>query len=144
MRKRLFTRTLAECTTPLTDEALGGRGKMQARLLRDWPQIVGPDMAKRCAPDSLTFPRDGGGNGTLTLRASAAHALDIHYAEPVLLERLASYFGYRAITRLRIVQTRENAPLPSLPAAQAELGEALGRLARALQSGNTSGMIVKK
>lgn len=136
MRKRRpFPRSLAECIAPAADPVLTGRGKLQARLTRDWGRIAG-EAAAISLPHSLTFPKQSASEGVLTLAVPAAHAMEIQYMEPLLLERIASYLGYRAVTRIRIQQTREEQAAP-LPAQDAALAEKLAALARSLQSDAT-------
>ena len=90
----------------LTREAFGGRGFHRATVLTDWPAIVGPRVAARTCPEKI------GRAGTLVVRAAGAFAVELQHMEPVLLERIATHFGYRAVTRLAIRQ----GPLPERPA----------------------------
>lgn len=70
----------------------------------DWPQIVGSDFARFCEVEKLTFPYKQRQNGRLTVRASSAMAVAITYQEPLILEKINSYFGYQAVSKLVILQ----------------------------------------
>jgi hypothetical protein len=50
---------------------------------------------------------------TLVVRVEGARALDLHYQSRQIVERVNAYFGYAAVSELRLLQ----APLaPALPA----------------------------
>jgi hypothetical protein len=89
---------------------LGKQGLGEAQLLQEWPAIIGADLARHCWPIKLSFPRGKRSDGTLRLRVASAVALEIQHREPVLLERINGYFGYRAVIRLTLTQ---GAPLPA-------------------------------
>lgn len=90
------------------------RGFQQVHILRNWAAIVGDGLASMSAPEKLSFPRAKGDEqrraegGTLTVRVDGPMALEFTHQEPQILERINSYYGYRAVTRLKLVQ----APLP--------------------------------
>lgn len=99
-------RGLATTLSRVTGALFRARGFAEAGVLTDWPDIVGRPLA------DVTCPLRLGRDGALEVRVSGAWALELAHLEPVLLERIAGYCGYRAVTRLRIVQ----GPLPSRPA----------------------------
>lgn len=86
----------------LLDPAARRRGLVDARLLTDWPTIVGSHLAARCQPLKLGRDR-GGAGGVLHLRVSGAAALELQHSEPQVIERINSHFGYPAVARLRLV-----------------------------------------
>lgn len=95
---------LAVNVPAITRAAIGSRGFAEAGLVTHWPEIIGADLARGCQPDMLRFPKGERSDGTLTLRCIGALALEIQHQSPYLIERINSYFGYRAIARLRLVQ----------------------------------------
>jgi|GraSoi_2013_60cm_1033757.scaffolds.fasta_scaffold07827_2 hypothetical protein len=104
---------------------LGKQGLGEAQLLAEWPAIIGEELARHCWPIKLSFPRGERRDGTLRLRVASALALDIQHREPVLLERINGYFGYRAVIRLALVQggappEERSAPPPLRPLEPAE------------------------
>jgi hypothetical protein len=109
---------------------LGKQGLGEAELLQEWPTIIGANLARQCWPIKLSFPRGKRRDGTLRLRVASAVAIEIQHREPVLLERINGYFGYRAVIRLALVQggmppAPDSTP-PPRPLAAAER-QALGR-----------------
>ena len=109
-------RAVAQLVPRLTEKALGKRGLAHANLIVDWPAIVGPEIANECQPEKLAFPRGERNRGVLHLRASGPVALEVQHDTPRLLERINGYFGYRAVTEIRLIQaqpkTIEKIPKP--------------------------------
>ncbi len=103
-------RRLPELLNQLLDPAARRRGLVESRLLTAWPTIVGPDLAARCQPVRLGGGRDGRG-GVLHLHATGGAALELQHGAPQLLERINGFFGYTAVSRIRLIQ----APLPRRP-----------------------------
>lgn len=98
-------KTLHPFLSKVAEGALKKRGFPNADVLMEWPKIVGPDLAKTTYPKSLSFPTHSRRDGTLTVTTGGAFALTLEMMRPVVLERVNLYFGYTAVTRLRIVQT---------------------------------------
>lgn len=97
-RRRAAPRALAGLVAPLTRPAFADRGFHQAAILTEWRRIVGADLADRCA--ALSLDREG----TLTVRAGGAAALEIQHIEPQIRERIATYFGFHAVKRVALRQ----------------------------------------
>ncbi len=93
----------------LTRPAIGRRGFAEAGVITEWPAIVGPALAAQTCPLKITRAGGESPSGTLHLRvASGAMAMQLQHLEPLVIERVNGYFGYRAIDRLAITQ----GPLP--------------------------------
>lgn len=99
----------------LTQKSFEKFGFSAATLLTDWAAIVGSGLARDTVPERLKWPRaigvDAGNDGatgrpgaTLVLRVDPARALDIEYKRAQILDRINGYFGYRAVSEIRIVQ----------------------------------------
>lgn len=105
----------------LTQKAFEKYGFSTATLLTDWARIVGADLARDTAPERLKWPRGtvsdetGTGGATLVLRVDPARALDVSYKERQIMERINTYFGYRAIEALRIIQAPIASQRPAEP-----------------------------
>jgi hypothetical protein len=107
----------------LTKTVMQKFGFSTAALLTDWSQIVGPDLARYTRPMKLKWPRTpadaldveqaGRPGATLYLQVDGARALDVQYKARQIVDRINSYFGYRAVADMRIEQT----PAPALEKA---------------------------
>jgi hypothetical protein len=109
----------------IAGKTLGKRGFGEAQLVQHWTEIVGERLAKDASPLKLSFPRGGRRDGTLKLRVTPGIALEIQHDEPLLLERINGFFGYRVITRISLQQTgpapsHETRPRRLLTAAETE------------------------
>lgn len=102
---------LAATLSRITDAALRKRGFAQSAVITNWAEIVGAELADHTAPQRLAFPRSGRGGrggGTLHVRVAGALATELQHLEPLVLERINTYFGYQAVARLAL----EQGPLP--------------------------------
>jgi len=111
-RGGLFPTALSKLTQEITKPALKKRGFAEHRLLTDWPMIAGEECARFTCPIKVSYPRNGEQErtqeaGTLHVEVLSAWALEMQYQQPVILERITQYFGYRAITRIVLHQTQK-------------------------------------
>jgi hypothetical protein len=105
---------LAASLTAVTKRSFARRGLTGADIARQWPAIVGRDLAAHCRPRQLRFPKPGEAvDGRLTLRVAPGWALEVQHLEPLMLERINGFFGYRAVARLVLQQ----GPLPAVRGA---------------------------
>lgn len=106
----------------LTKPLFAKRGLADGAIVAEWAAIVGPTLANQSAPEKIVYPGGQSTEGTLHLRiASGGLAVELQHLQPLLLERINSYFGYRAVARLRLIQ----APVPKPPARVAGTPRAL-------------------
>lgn len=156
-------RALAPTVAKLLRPALARRGFAALSIVERWGDIVGPLLAARTMPERIAFPPGKREDGTLHLRVDGgALALELQHAEALILERINGHFGYRAVTRLRLIQRpmperlrlpRAN-PVPDAPAdplltdrlaviADDDLRAALARLGQAVRT-RDAGQAAKK
>jgi hypothetical protein len=95
-------------STPLGTEAgLTGQaafvraGFTDPTLLLRWEEIAGTETAALAQPIKLS---DGPSGGVLTLKAEPGAALFLQHESRALCERINTYLGRTAVTRLRFVQ----------------------------------------
>ena len=89
------------------------RGFAAATVLTHWAEIAGSDLAPLCRPVKVSHA-DGGLGGTLVLLTSGAAAPMVQMQLPALKERINAAYGYAAIARIRLTQTSERLPAPSM------------------------------
>ena len=99
------------------------RGFFEASVFTDWPTIVGPDLSGQCAPLRLVRGPEGEG-GTLHVRVTGPLALELQHLEPQVIERINSFYGFRAVAGLRMHQgpifAAKKPARPEKPAAAPE------------------------
>ena len=79
------------------------RGFFEASVFSDWNAIIGPGLSDQCVPMRLARGPEGEG-GTLHVRVTGPLALELQHLEPQVIERINSFYGFRAIARLRMHQ----------------------------------------
>lgn len=103
MRRGGGLRRLPDLLSHLLDPAARRRGLAEAKLLTEWPTIVGPGLAARCQPIRLGKSTEQRG-GVLVLHVAGTAALELQHSELQILERINGFFGYPAVSRLRLIQ----------------------------------------
>lgn len=105
--RRATTKGFKRTATLLTGQirrASESRGFAQSRLLTDWAEVAGPDIATIARPVEVSYGR-GGMGATLTLLTTGAQAPMLEMQREQLREKVNAVYGYNAIARVRITQT---------------------------------------
>ena len=98
-----FKRTSALLTQRIRT-ASESRGFAQSRLLTQWSEVAGAEIARISRPVEISYGR-GGMGATLTLLTTGANAPMLEMEKDKLRNRVNSVYGYNAIARIRITQT---------------------------------------
>jgi hypothetical protein len=101
-RFSLFPKQLGACVEPITRPALKSQGLAGSRILTEWASIVGPQLSQHSMAECLRFPQGKKTGGTLVISVENGYATALQHMQPLILERLASYFGYQAVSRITI------------------------------------------
>jgi len=119
-------RPLAELLHKTLKDSFAKQGFAATELVTRWPDIVGPEIAAHSEPDRIQWPRtfenDDPQPGTLVLRVEGPTAIEIQHLSRVILERVNQFFGWQAVTDLRLRQaplSRRQKPVPPVPDAEA-------------------------
>jgi len=84
----------------------GARGFAETRLLTQWAEIAGPDLASITRPGKVNYRREGMG-ATLALECDGAHGPEVQMQLPALMGRINAAYGYAAISDIRITQVQQ-------------------------------------
>ena len=117
MNKPSKTRTnkmkrLSTMIDPMIAPSAKARGFAIGRIVSHWHDIVG-DMSSWCRPDAVSFPRDKHTDGTLRLQIASGRGPQAQAMSDVIIDRVNANFGYRAISRISLVQTLSTPPQSS-------------------------------
>ena len=126
-------RPVAELVPQIGRAAFRRFGFVQSSVVTRWPEIVGPRHAQVCMPEAIRFPPGEKSDGILQLVVLPAHAPLIQHVIPEIMERVNRFFGYKAVSRVKLRQGAVKPPHaegartapPSLKPIPMELGESL-------------------
>lgn len=143
----------AQLTPDALKKAGAKRGFAEARLLTNWTEIAGASLAAICRPVKVSYSsRSAGLGATLVLAADGARGPEIDAQKPRIIERVNTYYGYRAVSRISIDQLQSHvcmqgfaepaavfegpkpAPKPVEGVTDERLALALGRLGANIRS----------
>src|SRR5581483_5837068 len=114
----------------LLDPVARARGFATTTLLSEWAAIAGAELAAFTMPDRVVWPRRQGDDedagvqrgwradgDTLLPRREGPPAIEEQHPAAKIIERVNTYFRYRAVTELRILQapvgrTERRSPVP--------------------------------
>lgn len=80
------------------------QGIIHGKIVLDWEKIIGQDYARFAKPIKVTFPTGRRNGGVLHLKVSPAHALIVQHSRDLVVEKINSFFGYRALCDVRLLQ----------------------------------------
>lgn len=107
-------------------------GFVQSSIITRWPEIVGQIHARICMPEAIRFAPGEKSEGILQLVVVPAHAPLIQQVIPEIIDRVNRFFGYNAVSRVKLRQGEVKPrtadtpkPPPSLKPIPMELGDSL-------------------
>jgi len=111
-RAKSGPKSVAGLVGKITKPAFARRGFGQGALLTEWDNIVGDHLARHTCPERVVQDRSPGAEGgVLHLRVdSGALAMEIQHLETQIVDKINTYYGYKAVDRLKMTQ----GPLPKL------------------------------
>lgn len=119
---------ISDSVSKLTKETFSRKFVSLARILTQWDDVVGADMAGKCQPVKLHYRKPKSANekpqATLDIAVSSADATVLHYQKDLILERINQLFGDKWVTGVKFVhipfnsKKTENAPKPRLPSEE--------------------------
>lgn len=101
----------------VTRKAFERYGFAYAEILNHWREIAGDEMAAFSAPERIRWPRMHTSRdtdarrklgGTLVIRVTDGRAVELQHQTSRIIDRVNTYYGYEAITGIKLVQ----GPLP--------------------------------
>ena len=83
---------------------IGQKNKVLAEIIINWPRIVGVELSGNASPLKIYSTREKGEqiNVLMVQADSSAAGLKLSYQQELVIERIAIYFGHKAVHRLKI------------------------------------------
>ena len=113
---------LSTMIDPMIAPSAKARGFAIGRIVSHWHNIVG-DVSSWCRPDAVSFPRDSRTDGTLRLQIASGRGPQAQAMSDIIIDRVNATFGYRAISRISLVQTLSTLAQPASPKPAAQLNQ---------------------
>ena len=128
VRRARGPRAIGAYVAQMLDPIARARGFATTALLTEWPTVVGAELASFTMPDKVLWPRrnedrEAGGRhsawrtegATLVLKVDGPRAIEVQHRAEQILDRVNTYFGYRAIAQLRFLQAPVSRAEPAHP-----------------------------
>ena len=116
----MAAKPLAELIDDCIAPALAAQGFAGRAVVSLWPEIVGERLSERSRPLKIDWPKRRPAPGeradpaTLVVRVEGSFALEMQQLGPIVLERVNTHLGWRAVGKLVLKQGPVAAP-PSPP-----------------------------
>jgi len=101
---KTMTPRLGHISSKISRKVLGQQGAVLGQIFHDWEKIVGPHITRFAQIQDMTFPYKQKIGGTLHVMVASGSGPVVQHLEGAIIERCNSYFGYKALSRMRIHQ----------------------------------------
>lgn len=79
-------------------------GFAESAIITRWHEVVGTELSRHSMPLSLKFQRGKRVGGTLYIRVDGPIATELQHLEPILVEKINTFYGYAAVGKIAIEQ----------------------------------------
>ena len=97
-------KSLLKITENIIEKNLSRLGSIQNHIFFNWVHIAG-QYADITIPCKIKFGRKKNFDGQLTIKVQNGFGLEVQYAIPILLDQINVRFGFKAISKIKIIQT---------------------------------------
>ena len=103
-------RILAELAGLTLGPALAAQGFASREIIANWDMIAGPRLAGHCRPQKINWPKrrpnpdEEPEAAALVLRVESAFALEAQQIAPLMIQRVNTHLGWKAVDRVVLKQ----------------------------------------
>ena len=97
-------KSLLKITENIVEKNLSRFSSIQNHIFFNWVHIAG-QYADITIPYKIKFGRKKNIDGQITIKVQNGFGLEIQYAIPILLDQINARFGFKAISKIKIIQT---------------------------------------
>ena len=102
--------SVAQSFSDTAKKLLGKNGFVELDIITNWKKIIGEKTARYVNPLTIDFKKGQRDKGILNLSVeSGSFALEIGHKKNLIIEKINSYFGYIAVSDIKIFQTNQSA-----------------------------------
>ena len=96
-------KSLLKITENIIEKNLSRLGSIQNHIFFNWAHIAG-QYADITIPHKIKFGRKKNIDGQITIKVQNGFGLEVQYAIPILLDQINARFGFKAISKIKIIQ----------------------------------------
>ena len=96
-------KSLFKITENIVEKNLSRLGSIQNHIFFNWAHIAG-QYADITIPYKIKFGRKKNIDGQITIKVQNGFGLEVQYAIPILLDQINARFGFKAISKIKIIQ----------------------------------------
>ena len=96
-------KSLLKITENIVEKNLSRLGSIQNHIFFNWAHIAG-QYADITIPHKIKFGRKKNIDGQITIKVQNGFGLEVQYAIPHLLDQINARFGFKAISKIKIIQ----------------------------------------
>ena len=96
-------KSLLKITESIVEKNLSRLGSIQNHIFFNWAHIAG-QYADITIPHKIKFGRKKNIDGQITIKVQNGFGLEVQYAIPLLLDQINARFGFKAISKIKIIQ----------------------------------------
>jgi len=103
-RRQSYFKKISDSLPKILEKKLKKANFIEISIIKNWKEIVGNDIAKLCFPTKIIFSNEGNINGKIIIQVKRGWSLEIEYKSNEIIDKLNQYFGYKAISKMNIIQ----------------------------------------
>ena len=96
-------KSLLKITENIVEKNLSRLGSIQNHIFFNWAHVAG-QYADITIPHKIKFGRKKNIDGQITIKVQNGFGLEVQYAIPLLLDQINARFGFKAISKIKIIQ----------------------------------------
>ncbi|MBT5073631.1 MAG: DUF721 domain-containing protein, partial [Kordiimonadaceae bacterium] len=97
------TKSIADIAGSINNRTFARFGFAKSDIILHWGEIVGSVLARSSLPERLIMPKSNEKTdraGVLHIRVEGSFAPEMQHLEPLVIDRINSYYGFKAVERL--------------------------------------------
>ena len=97
-------KSLLKITENIVEKSISRYGSIQNHIFFNWAHIAG-QYADITIPYKIKFDRKKNIDGQIIIKVQNGFGLEVQHAIPILLDQINARFGFKAISKIKIIQT---------------------------------------
>jgi hypothetical protein len=95
---------LAKITENIVEKSISRLGAIQTHIFLNWQDIAG-QYANLTFPEKIRLSKNKNSNGLIIIKVQNGFGPEIQLAIPFLLNQINARYGFKAISKIKIIQT---------------------------------------